>query len=74
MAHWSGWHLGTGKVSLKNVKHSHLWCHPQRTPNSDKEIFFSIKTRKLHESVEGLNSSLALAAGKCGQKNGPLRL
>jgi len=35
-----------------------------RKPTSKANNFFSITTRRLAESVEGLNSSLALAAGK----------
>jgi len=36
---------------------------PQNAKKETKKIFFSISTRRLAESVEGLNSSLALAAG-----------
>jgi len=35
-----------------------------------KNIFFSMSTRRLAESMEGLNSSLALAAGDLWSKMG----
>jgi len=39
-------------------------------PNQKQKNFFSMSTRKLAESVEGLNSSLALAAGDVWPKKG----
>jgi len=35
---------------------------PQRTPNQKRKKLFSTSTRRLAESVEGLNSSLVLTA------------
>jgi len=57
------------KVATKKQKHPHLWRSPQRTPNRKRKIFFSASTRRLAESVEGVNSSLALAAGDSWPKN-----
>jgi len=37
---------------------------PRRTPNPNQNNFFLIETRRLAASVEGLNSSLAIAAGE----------
>jgi len=54
------WHLGPGKVGHKNAKTPPLVTSPKRTPNPK----LSVKTRGLAESVQGLNTSLALAAGK----------
>jgi len=55
---------GQVMVAKKMQKHSHLLRSPQQTPNQNqKNFFFSMYTRRLAESVEGLNSSLALAAG-----------
>ena len=58
MAQWVG-AQGQVKVAKKRKNTPHLWRSPQRTPN-----FFSISTRRLVESVEGLNSSLALVKGE----------
>jgi len=51
------------KVAKKMQKHPHLRRSPQQTPNQKQKNVFSLSTRKLAESVEGLYSSLALAAG-----------
>jgi len=37
---------------------------PQENPKPKLEIFFSVETRCLAESVDGLNTSLALANGE----------
>ena len=39
-------------------------------PNWKRKTFFSISTRRLAESIEGLNSSLALVAGDLWPKKG----
>jgi len=52
------WCAGPGEGSQKNVR---LVTSPQRNPKRKK--IFSILTRRLAESVDALNSSLALAAG-----------
>jgi len=59
---------GQAKVAKKMQKHAHLWRSPQRTPNQKQKKFFSMSTRRLGESVEGLNSSLALAASNLWPK------
>ena len=51
-------------------KHPYLWRSPQKSLNPKRNIFFSILTPGLAESVEGLNSSLALAAGDLWPKKG----
>jgi len=46
-----------------------LLRHLQKPPHRNRKMFFSILTRRLAESVEGLNSSLALAAGNLWPKH-----
>ena len=58
------------KVAKKMQKHPHLRRSPQQTPNQKQKNVFSLSTRKLAESVEGLYSSLALAAGDLWPKKG----
>jgi len=53
---------GPGKDGQSNAKHPYLWCSPQKSSNPKQNFFFSILTTRLVASVEGLNSSLALAA------------
>ena len=65
-----GWGPGPDKGGQKKQKHPHLWRSPQQMPNQKQKNFFSMSTRKLAESVEGLNSSLALAAGDVWPKKG----
>jgi len=43
---------------------------PENAKPKTKNFFFSISTRRLAESVKGLNSSLALAAGDFWLKKG----
>ena len=57
---------GQVKVAKKMQKHPHLWRSPHQTPNQKQKNFFSMSTRRLAESVEGLNSSLTPAAGDKG--------
>ena len=45
-----------------------LWRCLQRTPNRKRKTYFSISTRRLAESVEGVNSCMALVAGDFGPK------
>ena len=61
---------GQVKRAKKMQKHSHLWRSPQQTPNQKQNFFFSMSTRRLTESIEGLNSYLALAAGDLWPKKG----
>ena len=59
MAQWVGVQ-DQPKVAKKKQKHPHLWRIPQKNPYwKRKKFFFSILTRRLAESAEGLNSSLA---------------
>jgi len=58
-----------GQRRPKFQKHLHFGRSHQRTPHRKWKTFFSISTRRLAESVEGLNSSLALAAGELWPKN-----
>ena len=43
---------------------------PSKPQTKNKKIIFSMSTRRLAESVEGLNSSLTLAAGDLWPKKG----
>jgi len=63
-----GWGPGPGKGGQKKQKHPHLWRSPQRTPNQKRKVFVSISSRRLAESVEGLNSSLAQSPGQLWPK------
>ena len=58
------WVQGQVKVAKKTQKHRHLWRSPQRTPNRKRKTFFSISTRRLAESVDGLDSSLTQSPGE----------
>jgi len=51
----------------KNAKNTRLWRQTQTTPNANW-IFLKIETTRLPESVEGLNSSPALATGELWPK------
>jgi len=56
---------GQVKVAKKKQTHSHLQGSPQRTPNrKQKSFFFSISSRRLAESEDGLDSSLAQSGGE----------
>jgi len=61
MAHWIG-AQGRVKVAKKTQKHPHLLSSPPENPKLKAKIFFPISTRRLAESVDVLNCSLALAA------------
>jgi len=54
---------GPGKVGHKNAKTPPLVTSPQENPKPKTEYFFLLGTTRLAESVEGLNTSLAAAAG-----------
>ena len=53
---------GRVKKAIKMRKHPHLWRPPKKTQNWKN--FFWLGTTRLNESVEGLNTSLAAAAGE----------
>jgi len=54
---------GPVKVGQKKKKNT-LRASPRRTPHPNQKIFFVIEPRRLAASVEGLNDSLAIAAGE----------
>ena len=54
---------GQVKVAKKKQKYHHLQRSPQRTPKW-KSFFFSISSRRLAESEDGLDNSLAQSGGK----------
>ena len=53
---------GPGKGGQKKQKQPHLQRSPQQTPN--RKSFFSISSRRLAESEDGLDSSLAQSGGE----------
>ena len=59
----------TGQRWPKFPKHVLFVTSPQENLPPKPKIFFLILTRRLFESVEGLNSSLALAARDLWSKN-----
>jgi len=59
-----GWGPEPGKGGQKKAKTPPLVVVPQRTPNRKRKMFFSISSRRLFESVDGLDSSLAPSAGE----------
>ena len=63
-----GWGPGPAKggQSFQNI--STCGGPLNEPPTKNGKRFFSISTRRLAESVEGLNSSLALAAGELWPK------
>ena len=63
-----GWGPGPAKCDQNFQNMLSLWRHLQKTPTENKKFFFSMSTRRLAESVEGLNSSLA--AGDLWPKKG----
>jgi len=55
---------GPGPAKVAKISKTCPHCDvTSRNPHRKRKIVFSMSTRKLAESVEGLNSSLALAAG-----------
>jgi len=65
-----GWGSGPGKGDQNFQNMPSLWRHLQKTPTENEKLFFSMSTRRLAESVKGLNSSLALAASNLWPKKG----
>ena len=65
-----GWGPGLAKGDQNFQNMPSLWRHLQKTPIENEKLFFSMSTRRLAESVEGLNSSLALAVGDLWPKKG----
>jgi len=68
MGQWVG---AQGQVKVaKNVKTPPLVSFPPANAKPNTKFFFSMSTTRLAESVEGLNSSLAPAAGDLWPKTG----
>ena len=61
---------GQGKVAKKCKSTPTCDVPPNKRQTKNKKHFFSMSTRRLDEFVEGLNSSLALAAGDLWPKKG----
>jgi len=56
---------GPGKCGQKKQKHPYLQRSPQRTLNrKGKSFFFSISSKRLAESEDGLDSSLTQSGGE----------
>jgi len=88
MAHWDsaqgrqrcpengplGQRPGPGKDGQNNTKPPlRVTFPPENQKPKTKNVFFSMSTRRLAESVEGLNSSLVLATGDVWPKRGAPR-
>jgi len=58
------------KGGQKNAKTPPLVTFPPENVKPKTKTFFSMSTRRLAETLEGLNSSLALAAGDLWPKKG----
>ena len=58
----SGWALGQITWAKMAINLPHLWCHPQKKQKPKK--FFGLQTRRLTESFEGLNISIAQSIGE----------
>jgi len=68
MGQWVGG-PGPAKCDQNFQNMPSLWRHLQKTRTENEKLFF-MSTRRLTESVEGMNSSLALAAGDLWPKKG----
>jgi len=53
------WDSAQAKMAKIQQKHPYLRRSTQKTSNPKRKTLFSMSTRRLVESVEGLNSSLA---------------
>jgi len=58
------WRPGPVKVGQKTQNTPNLRASPKRAPHPNQKIFLLIEPRGLAASVEGLNISLAIAAGE----------
>jgi len=58
MVQWVGVQ-GQVKVAQTKQKHLHLLRSPRNTPTENEKVFFSISTKRLAESVEGLNEQFS---------------
>jgi len=62
MAHWIS-AQGQSKWGQKFKNMPSLWRHQDKHPHPNQVIFL-IETKRLAESVDGLNSSVAIVAGE----------
>ena len=69
MGQWVG-AQGWPKVAKISKTCPHCDVTSRKPPPKMKNVFFSISTRRLAETVEGLDNSLALAAGDLWPKKG----
>jgi len=58
------WRPGRVKFGQKTENTPTLRASPRRTPYPNQKTFFLIEPRRLSASVEGLNTSVAEAAGE----------
>jgi len=61
MAHWIG--AQGGQSWSKILKNAFFVTSPRENPHPNQILFF-IETKKLTESTDGLNSSVAVVAGE----------
>ena len=69
MAHWDG-AQGQAKMAIYRKNTPTCDVSPRKTQTQNEKFFSSILTTRLFAFVEGLNSSLALAAANLWPKNG----
>jgi len=67
MAHWDG-AQGQAKMAIYRKNTPTCDVSPRKTQTQNEKFFSSILTTRLFAFVEGLNSSLALAAGELWPK------
>ena len=58
------WHPEPVKLGKKKRNTPSLRASPRRTPHPNQKIFLKIEPRSLAASVDSLNNSLAIVAGK----------
>ena len=59
-----GWGPGPDKGGQNLQNTPSLWRHLQKSPHRKRKTFFSILNRRLAESVDGLDNSLAQSPGE----------
>ena len=63
-----GWGPGPGKGGQKKTKYPHLQRTPTEPETDNEKRFLSISSRRLVESVDGLDSSIAQSPGELWPK------
>jgi len=63
----SGLALGQATWAKMAQKLLHLWRHLQKSATPKQKIFFRVQSRRLADSFEPLNSSLAQSAEELGR-------